>query len=110
MQWGTFNVYFTSPMGSGTKQTFQMSFGAHAHFGILPILAIVLGFAVDHYQVRGTRRTVVAWFYIAGQWLPPATVLGIAMGYGMVAISAYLWGLLLFVAMATMAWTAYSDA
>jgi len=110
MLWGMYNTFVISPMGPGMTESFQTLVGAHAHFGVLGILAVALGFAVDHYRLDGTRRTVVTWAYIAGQWLLPATIVGIAMGYGMVAITAYLWGLLLFVSMAVMAWTAATEA
>lgn len=110
MLWGMYNVFVVSPMGPGITETFQVLVGGHAHLGVLSILAVALGLAVDYYRLTGARRTVVTWFFIAGQWLLPATIIAIAMGYGMVAISAYLWGLLLFVSMAVMTWTAATDS
>ena len=83
--------------------------GAHAHFGVLSILAIVLGFAVDRYDVAGTRRTVVTGGYIAGQWLLPATLLAaIGLDIGPLHALEYLWGLLLFGSMAIMTLAAWS--
>lgn len=109
MLWGMYNVFVLSPQGPGMSEPFEILIGAHAHLGVLSILAVVLGFAVDHYGIGGSRRTVVTWFFIAGQWLLPASFVAVAAGYGIAAITAYLWGILLLVAMALMAWTAWSE-
>lgn len=107
MLWGMQNTYLITP-GGPTLPGWMI--GAHAHFGVLGILAVVLGFSVDRYNVRGTRRSVVTWFYIAGQWLLPATIL-VAVGMQMMMLSMlqYLWGVLLFVSMAIMAWTVITE-
>ena len=78
--------------------------GAHAHFGVLGILAVVLGFAVDHFDVRGTRRQVVTYCFVVGQWLLPATII-VAFATNTLQLEAlnYLWGIILAVAMGTMA-------
>lgn len=108
MLWGMYNVFLLSPMGG--RSITDWLIGAHAHNGVLAILAIVLGFAVDHYDLTGSKRRIVTWFYIVGQWLLPATII-VALGGGMPALEslAYLWGILLFVAMAIMAWTAFTE-
>lgn len=101
MLWGMYNVYLITPGGPAIT---DWMIGAHAHFGVLGILAIVLGFAVDHYDVTGTRRAIVTYGYIAGQWLLPATIL-VAIGGGlpMLSLLEYLWAFLLFVSMGIMA-------
>lgn len=109
MLWGMYNVFVLSPQGPGMTEPFQILIGGHAHLGVLSILAIPLGFAVDHYGLTGTRRSVVTWFFIAGQWLLPLTFIVIAMGTEVVAITAYLWGLLLFISMALMTVTAWNQ-
>lgn len=99
MLWGMYNVYLLS-----NQMIEAWMIGAHAHFGVLGILAIVLGFAVDHFDVVGTRRQVVTYFFIIGQWLLPATIL-VAFATGMLQLEMlnYLWGIMLAIAMGTMA-------
>lgn len=85
--------------------------GAHAHLGTLGILAIVLGFAVDRYDVSGTRRMIVTWGFIAGQWLLPSNILlAVGLGLGPLSMLEYLWGLLLFASMALMTMTVWSQS
>lgn len=100
MLWGIVNVYLLSPMGSGITQAI---IGAHAHFGILGILAVVTGLAIERTALTGTLRSVAIWAFVVGQWLLPATVL-MEMVAPPLLITAYLWGLLLFVSMALVAW------
>lgn len=106
MLWGMGNTYLITP-GGPTLPAWVV--GAHAHFGVLGILAVVLGFAVDRYDLPSTQQRVVTGGYVAGQWLLPATIL-VAIGGGMpmLSILEYLWGLLLFVSMAVMAWNAWT--
>lgn len=107
MLWGMYNVTFFTAGG----QPPAWSIGGHAHFGVLGILAIVLGFAVDHYDVAGTRRQLVTYFFIAGQWLLPATIV-VAFNTGMMQLQMldYLWGVLLAIAMAIMALEAFGSS
>lgn len=109
MIWGLINVFQISPMGSGLPPA---SVGAHAHFGILSILAVVTGFAIERTALTGTLRSVAVWGFVAGQWLLPATVL-MELVAPPLLITAYLWGTLLAVSMALVAWgtiTADEDA
>ncbi|QKY20902.1 hypothetical protein B4589_011155 [Halolamina sp. CBA1230] len=100
MIWGMIQSYMISPMGPGLP---AVSVGAHAHFGILAILAVVSGFAIERTTLSGTRRQVAVWGLIAGQWLLPATVLMEGV-FPPALMLAYVWGLLLTVSMALLAW------
>ena len=86
--------------------------GGHAHLGVLSILAIVMGFAVDAFEVTGQIRTAVSGLYLAGQWLLPLTIwVGIGGQMTMLMPTTFIWGLFLIVAMLVMAWQAWvSDA
>ncbi|WP_435124383.1 hypothetical protein [Halobaculum sp. D14] len=100
MLWGIGNV--ASHM-VGTPDNWAQIVGAHAHFGVLGILAVATGFAVDHYGTSGTRETVVVWGYVLGQWLLPGTlVLQAVTGVQPLGMLAFLWGILLAAAMGTM--------
>jgi hypothetical protein len=83
--------------------------GGHAHLGVLSILAIVLGFAVDAFDLAGRLRTAVTGLFLAGQWLLPGTI-WIGQGADMTFLmpTAFLWGLCLIVTMLLMAWQAAS--
>ena len=106
MLWGMVNTFLITP-GGPTLPPWVV--GAHAHFGVLGILAIVLGFAVERYDLPSTQRRVVTGGYIAGQWLLPANILvAIGAGIPMLSLLEYLWGLLLFVSMAVMTWTVWT--
>jgi hypothetical protein len=108
MLWGMVNTYLITPGGPPLP---PWVVGAHAHFGTLGILAIVLGFAVDRYDVSGTRRTIVTWGFIAGQWLLPANILvAVGLGLGPLALLEYLWGPLLFVSMLIMTLTVWTQS
>jgi hypothetical protein len=102
MLWGMVNTFLITPGGPPLP---PWVVGAHAHFGVLGILAVVLGFAVERYDLPSTQRRVVTGGYVAGQWLLPANIL-VAIGAGMPMLSVleYLWGLLLFASMAVMTW------
>lgn len=100
MLWGIGNVYAISPMGSGLPGAV---IGAHAHFGILSILAVVTGLAIERTTLRGRRRSVAVWGFIAGQWLLPATIL-MELVAPPLLITSYLWGLLLTISMGLVAW------
>ncbi|WP_255151652.1 hypothetical protein [Halorarius halobius] len=83
--------------------------GGHAHLGVLSILAIVMGFAVDALGVVGRVRQAVTGLYVVGQWALPVTV-WVAAGVPVPALhpTAFLWGLCLIVAMLLMAWQAWT--
>lgn len=100
MIWGVVQVFALSPAGPGLPGA---SVGAHAHFGILSILAVVTGFAIERTALTGTLRSVAIWGFIVGQWLLPATVL-MELVAPPLLITAYLWGALLTISMAIVAW------
>lgn len=100
MLWGISNVYMVSPMGPGLSGPV---IGAHAHFGVLSILAVVTGFGIERTNLTGTQRTVAVWGFIVGQWLLPATVLMESVAPPLL-ITSYLWGLLLTVSMGLVAY------
>lgn len=83
--------------------------GMHAHLGVLSILAIVTGFAVDSLAVSGRARTLVTGFYVVGQWMLPGSIfLGEGLGLLVVMPTMFLWGAMLIIAMLTMAWQSFS--
>lgn len=100
MLWGLTQVFLITPGGPDLP---PVSVGAHAHFGILSILAVVTGFAIERTDLAGTRRSVAVWGFIVGQWMLPATIL-MEMVAPPLLITAYLWGLLLTISMALVAW------
>ena len=100
MLWGIYNVYLLSPGGPDITQAL---IGGHAHFGVLGILAVVTGLAIERTELAGTLRNVAVWGFIAGQWLLPATVL-MEMVFPPLLITAYLWGILLTISMGLIAW------
>jgi hypothetical protein len=99
MVWGLVQVFAISPAGPGLPAA---SVGGHAHFGILSILAVVTGFAIERTELTGTLRSTAVWGFVAGQWLLPATVL-MEMVAPPLLITAYLWGALLVISMAIVA-------
>ena len=100
MIWGLVNVFMVSPIGSGLPGA---SVGAHAHFEILSILAVVTGFAIERTALTGRLRSIAIWAFVLGQWLHPATVL-MELVTPPLLITAYLWGSLLVLSMALVAW------
>jgi len=100
MLWGIYNVYLLSPGGPDITGALV---GGHAHFGVLGILAVVTGLAIERTSLTGTSRSVAVWGFIVGQWLLPATVL-MEMVMPPLLITAYLWGALLTVSMGLVAW------
>lgn len=86
--------------------------GGHAHLGVLSILAIVVGFAVDALGLAGRVRSAVTVLYIVGQWGLPLTIwIGITGGIGIVVPTTFIWGLCLIIAMLLLAWQTWtSDA
>lgn len=100
MIWGVVQVFAISPAGPGLPGA---SVGAHAHFGILSILAVVTGFAIERTELTGPTRSIAVWGFILGQWLLPATVL-MELVAPPLLVTAYLWGTLLTVSMAIVAW------
>lgn len=79
---------------------------AHAHFGVLSLAVVVAGFALDRYDVRGGRRTLTVWGLVAGQWLLPVTILG-ELVYEAVLMLMFVWGILLFLGMGSIALAIY---
>ena len=83
--------------------------GGHAHLGVLSILAVVMGFAVDAFDLSGRLRTAVTGLYVTGQWLLPVTLwVGIGGGMTFLMPTTLLWGLFLVVSVLLMAWQAWT--
>ncbi|AUV80533.1 hypothetical protein C2R22_01715 [Salinigranum rubrum] len=81
--------------------------GGHAHLGVLSILAIVMGFAVDAFSMTGSLRSAVTGLFVLGQWLLPVSVwVGVGFGVTILLPAIFLWGLCLIVAMLIMVWQA----
>lgn len=100
MLWGMMNVSFHI---TGPPPYFAQLVGAHAHFGVLGILAVVTGFAVERFDVAGTRRSVAVWGFVAGQWLLPFTLVAQGVtGMAQLGMLTFLWGLCLFASMVVM--------
>lgn len=77
----------------------------HAHLGVLSILAIVTGFAIEALSVTGRIRRVVTGLFLVGQWLLPASWW---IAFGVVDEPAllgtqFIWGSCLVIAMVLMA-------
>lgn len=53
-----------SPMGPGLSAPIT---GAHAHFGVLSVLAVVTGLTIERTALRGRRRSVAVWGFNVGQ-------------------------------------------
>lgn len=104
MLWGMQNVAGMMMGGNAAPMV-----GAHAHFGVLAIAAVVAGFAVDEFEVTGLQRTVAVWGYIAGQWLLPATIVGELFLPPQALLTSFLWGALLAVSMAILAYNAFQQ-
>jgi hypothetical protein len=100
MAWGLVQVFAVSPAGPGLP---PVSVGAHAHFGMLSILAVVTGFAIERTALTGTLRSFAVWGFVVGQWLLPATILA-EMVAPPLLVTAYLWGASLTISMAIVAW------
>jgi hypothetical protein len=100
MVWGLVQVFAVSPAGPGLP---PVSVGAHAHFGMLSILAVVTGFAIERTSLTGALRSVAVWGFVVGQWLLPATILAEMVAPALL-VTAYLWGASLTVSMALVAW------
>lgn len=88
MLWGMYNVFLLAPGGPDITSALV---GGHAHFGVLSILAVVTGLAIERTTLSGTARSVAVWGFVVGQWLLPATVLAEVFA-PMLLITAYLWG------------------
>ena len=81
--------------------------GAHAHLGVLSIIAIVLGFVVDAFDLTKSLRSVVTGSFVAGQWgLPGTIIVAYALALPPLNLLNYLWGALLVLSMAIMTWQA----
>lgn len=107
MLWGLYNTYLLMPGGPDITQPL---IGGHAHFGVLGILAVVTGLAIERTDLSGRLRTIAVWGFIVGQWLLPATVL-MEMVAPPLLVTAFLWGALLAVSMGIVAWgTITADA
>jgi len=107
MLWGMSNVAF---LVGGPPAFMSEWVGAHAHFGVLGILAVVTGLAVDHYGTSGTRRSVAVYGFILGQWLLPGTLVvqGIT-GMHQIGMLEFVWGICLLAAMAVMTLEAWDE-
>jgi hypothetical protein len=101
MLWGIGNVVGLMQGGNPGAAV-----GAHTHFGVLSIAAVVTGFAVAEFGVSGTQRTVAVWGFVAGQWLLPATILGELFLPPQALLLSFLWGALLTLSMGVMAYNA----
>lgn len=101
MFWGLVQSLLIAPIGPQGLPA--VSVGAHAHFGVLSILAVVTSFAIERTALSGRRRQVAVWGLIAGQWLLPATVLLEGVAPPLLMLN-FLWGALLMVSMAVLAW------
>lgn len=85
--------------------------GAHAHLGVLSILAIVTGFAVEAFALAGRFRAAVTTLFLTGQWLLPATIwLGEGARFTVLLPTILLWGAALIVSMLLMAWAAWTHS
>ncbi|MFB6195546.1 MAG: hypothetical protein ABEI80_05200 [Haloplanus sp.] len=83
--------------------------GAHAHLGVLSIIGIVTGFAVDSFDLAGRLRTAVTALFLIGQWLLPATIwIGEGVGITTLLPTMLLWGIALILSMLLMAWAAWT--
>lgn len=100
MLWGLANTYMLMP---GEPNITAALTGAHAHFGVLGILAVVTGLAIERTDLSGTPYRVAVWGFVVGQWLLPATVL-MEMVAPPLLMTAFLWGALLAVSMGIVAW------
>lgn len=108
MLWGIGNV---ASHIVGTPDNWGQIVGAHAHFGVLGILAVVTGLAVDHYGTTGTRRRIAVWGYVLGQWLLPLTLVAQAVtGVQPLGMLSFVWGLLLVAAMGVMTLEALDES
>ncbi|POG56658.1 hypothetical protein [Haloferax marisrubri] len=82
--------------------------GGHAHLGVLSILAVVMGFAVDAFALTGRLRAAVSGLFVVGQWLLPLTIwVGVGFGLMFLIPTTFLWGVCLIVSMLIMAWQAW---
>lgn len=101
MLWGMGNIVALIAAGGSPGAVV----GAHAHFGVLSILAAVTGFAVDEFEVAGRQRSVAVYGFVLGQWpLPLTTALETASRQ--IALLAFVWGILLMASMGIMAYNA----
>lgn len=107
MIWGMYNVFLLTPGGPDINGALV---GGHAHFGVLGILAVATGLAIERTNLTGTTRSVAVYGFVVGQWLLPATVL-MELVAPPLLVTAYLWGALLAISMALVAWgTITADA
>ncbi|MFB6353735.1 MAG: hypothetical protein ABEJ92_06580 [Halobacteriales archaeon] len=105
MLWGMANVV---NIMQGHPIPSEIMGAAHAHFGVLSLAVVVAGFAVDRYDLRGGRRTLTVWGLILGQWLMPATILGELVSQALLLLM-FLWGILLFLGMGSIALAIYQQ-
>lgn len=103
----TLGLYQVSLLAGGGAGPPGWMVGTHAHLGVLSIIAIVTGVAVEALEVVGTLRRAVTGLFLVGQWMLPASIwLGEGMGITVFLMTIFLWGLCLVVAMLLMAWQA----
>lgn len=103
MLWGMGNVV---NIIQGTPIPSEINAAAHAHFGVLSLAIVVAGFAMDQYDLEGSRRTLTVWGLILGQWLLPATILTELFTQALL-ILAFLWGILLLLGMGSLSLAIY---
>lgn len=103
MLWGMTNIV---NLMQGTPIPSEIMAAAHAHFGVLSIAVVVAGFAVEQVDIRGGRRTLTVWGIVLGQWLLPATILSELVSPA-IQLLAFLWGVLLFLGMGSIALAIY---
>lgn len=106
MLWGMANVV---NLMQGVPISSEIMGAAHAHFGVLSLSIVVAGFALDRYDIRGGRRILTVWGLILGQWLLPATILGELITEA-VLLLMFLWGILLFIGMGSIALAIYRQS
>jgi hypothetical protein len=87
MLWGLYNTYAISPIGPGLA---DQVVSAQSHFGVLGILAVVLGMAIQKYNISERREQIITYSYVTGQWLLPATLVAISLGMTLLAPLSYL--------------------
>lgn len=97
-------LYQGSLFAMGQTPPFWLVAG-HAHLGVLSILAIVTGFAVESLAITGRLRRVVTGLFLVGQWGLPVTW-WVAFGTGTEILLAtfFVWGSCLIISMLLMTW------
>lgn len=99
-------LYQVSLFAVGQSPAFWLVAG-HAHLGVISILAIATGFAVDAFDMTGRLRRVVTVLFLLGQWGIPLTWwVGFGTGTEILGAMFFVWGPCLILSMLLMAWQA----